>query len=407
MLFADRIAVLEHGALTQLATIEELIAAPATASARAFAEELARQVVELLRRFRRYASTMETPANPIRTGSWLAMLAAASFGVTAPLVKITGVGAGPFITSALLYAGAALVSLVGLRSQEEEAPLRTRHVPRLLLVAVLGAVAAPTLLAWGLQRSASTTASLLLNLEAIFTVLLGRALYREAIGRQVALAVALVTCGSVLLVLAGPMTRSASWLGPFAIAAATLGWAFDNVLTRPLSDLDPQRVVFAKAGVGAVLSVLASRHFGEALPTPPRALALLGLGALGYGLSLRLYLLAQRRLGAGRTGSIFALGPFFGVVVAWLIGERGTSATTFIAGTLVALGVYLHVTEQHRHVHRHEPIEHEHAHRHDDNHHDHVHDPPVIGEHSHLHRHEHREHSHEHGPDLHHQHEHD
>lgn len=347
---------------------------------------------------------MKASPNPLRAGVWLAVLAALSFGVTAPLVKIAGAGAGPFATAALLYLGAATVSLVGSRAKGIEPPPSARHAPRLLLVALLGAFVAPTLLAWGLQRTAATTASLLLNLEAIFTVLLGWIFYRETIRGQVALAVALVAGGSVWLVIGDSDQGATSWIGALAVAGATFGWALDNALTRPLSDLDPQRVVLAKAAIGAFLSALSCGVSGEALPAVSRAFALLACGAVGYGLSLRFYLLAQRRLGAGRTGSIFAIGPFAGVVVAWSIGERGMSSTTLTAGLLFAAGIYLHVTERHRHPHRHQAMEHEHAHRHDDRHHGHVHDPPVLGEHSHPHRHEPGDHEHDHGPDLHHQH---
>jgi drug/metabolite transporter (DMT)-like permease len=343
----------------------------------------------------------------IRGGAWLAILAAVSFGITAPLVKIAGASAGPFVTAALLYLGAAGVSLVGSRASAQEPPPRARHAPRLILVAVIGAVVAPTLLAWGLQRTSATTASLLLNLEAIFTVLLGWAFYREAFGAQVALAVALVGGGSALLVVGQGAGGASSMIGTLAVATATLGWAFDNTLTRPLSDLDPRRIVLAKAGIGATLSLTISLLLRERLPTSTHALGLLGCGAVGYGLSLRFYLLAQRRLGAGRTGSIFALGPFVGVLVAWSIGDRQLSVTTVLAGLLFAAGIYLHVTERHRHPHRHAATAHEHAHRHDDGHHDHRHEPPFEGEHSHPHRHEAREHAHEHGPDLHHQHDHE
>lgn len=345
-------------------------------------------------------------SSPIRAGAWLAILAAVSFGVTAPLVKVAGAGAGPFITAALLYLGAAGVSLVGSRAPAREPAPGARHVPRLLLVAVIGAVIAPTLLAWGLQRTSATTASLLLNLEAIFTVLLGWALYREAISAQVALAVTLVASGSALLVLGATTAGQSSTLGAVAVVIATLGWALDNTLTRPLSDLDPRKVVLAKATVGAALSLAASWVIHEARPTGAHALALLACGAVGYGLSLRLYLLAQRHLGAGRTGSIFALGPFVGVLVAWAMGDRAMNLATGLAGLLFAAGIALHVLERHRHLHRHSPLEHEHAHRHDDQHHDHPHDPPFAGEHSHAHRHREIEHAHEHGPDLHHQHKH-
>ncbi len=116
--------------------------------------------------------------------------------------------------------------------------------------------------------------------------------------------------------------------------------------------------------------------------------------------------MAQRALGAGRTGSVFALGPFVGAVVALALGDRQVGLWTALAGALFALGVVLHLREQHAHLHVHDALEHDHAHRHDDGHHDHVHDPVVRGSHRHLHRHARVEHDHPHAPDLHHRHQH-
>ena len=146
---------------------------------------------------------------------------------------------------------------------------------------------------------------------------------------------------------------------------------------------------------------------GEPGPAPGAALALLGCGATGYGLSLWLYLLAQRRLGAARTASIFALAPFVGAVVAWALAGTLPGPAQTVASALFALSVLLHLTEHHQHAHRHDPVEHVHAHRHDDGHHAHAHSPPVQGEHTHPHHHEAQEHSHEHAPDLHHDHRHE
>jgi hypothetical protein len=124
-------------------------------------------------------------------------------------------------------------------------------------------------------------------------------------------------------------------------------------------------------------------------------------------MSLRLYLLAQRRIGAARTGSLFALAPFVGAAVAWALGERSAGLPAAAAGVLFGLAVYLHATEFHRHRHTHGCIAQEHAHRHDDDHHDHAHDPAVVGEHSHFHVHDERTHDHSHGPDVHHAHSHE
>ncbi len=350
---------------------------------------------------------MTTRHSPLTAGAWLAVLAALSFGITTPFVALAGRGVGPLTTAALLYAGACASALaLGAVSPGSGAPLRRAHLGRLLAIALLGAGIAPTLLAWGLQRAGGTAGSLLLNLEAVFTVLLARAFYREPIGSRVAGALLLMTLGGAALT-AGPAAHAGwSGLGALAVAGATAAWALDNTLTRGLAEQDPARVVAAKGALGVALTGTAALFAREHLPETGPALVLLACGATGYGLSLRLYLLAQRRMGAARTGSIFALAPFVGAAIAWALGDRSHAGWTAIAGALFAAGVVLHATERHRHRHTHPALEHEHAHRHDDGHHDHVHEPPVAGEHTHPHRHDPVEHDHEHAPDVHHGHAH-
>jgi len=346
-----------------------------------------------------------TARSPITTGVLLAALAALTFGATTPIIAWAGRGLGPFGTAALLYAGAAASALaMRLGGRRRDQALRRSDAGRVALVALAGAAIAPTLLAWGLQRTGATVGALLLNLEAVFTVLLARAVWREPIGRRVAIAVAAMVAGGAALTL--DTWGDARWIAPgvVAIAAATFAWALDNTLTRPLSQRDPLDVVAAKAGLGATATAVIALVAGEPAPSRVAALALLACGATGYGLSLRLYLLAQRRIGAGRTGSVFALAPFVGAALALGLGDRVAGSWTAVAAALFAAGVYLHATERHAHRHVHEPVEHDHPHRHDDGHHDHVHDPPVTGEHTHPHRHDRREHEHDHAPDVHHDH---
>ena len=345
------------------------------------------------------------PRSPISIGVLLAAVAAVAFGVTTPIVAWAGRDLGPLSTAALLYAGAAVASL-GLRAIQgrSDAPLRRTDAGRMLAVAIVGGAIAPTLLAWGLQRSGATIGSLLLNLEAVFTVALARAVYREPIGPRVAFAVAAMASGGAALTL--DASRNTSWglAGVLAVAGATAAWATDNTLTRPLAERDPLEVVIAKGGLGAAFTGLAALVLGEPAPALIPVLALVACGATGYGLSLRLYLLAQRRIGAGRTGSVFALAPFVGAALAFAIGDRTAGIWSVVAAALFALGVFLHVTERHGHRHAHAALEHDHVHRHDDGHHGHVHDPPFVGEHAHPHRHDHLEHTHEHAPDVHHDH---
>ena len=119
--------------------------------------------------------------------------------------------------------------------------------------------------------------------------------------------------------------------------------------------------------------------FGEPLPSAAAALALLAIGASGYGLSLRFYLLAQRAFGAARTGSVFAFAPFIGAALALALGDRSASGLMALGSGLMLAGVLLHLAESHGHEHEHEALEHEHAHRHDDGHHEHAHEPMPAG----------------------------
>lgn len=345
--------------------------------------------------------------SPIAAGVALAIVAAIAFGVTTPIVAWAGRDLGPFSTAALLYAGAAVAAVLSrLVAKPSQAPLRRSDLGRVLAVAVVGGAVAPTLLAWGLQRSGATLGALLLNLEAVFTVLLARAIYREPIGSRVAVAVLAMVLGGAALTLEAWQGASWGFLGVLSVAGATAAWATDNTLTRPLAERDPLDVVAAKGGIGAAITGVLALTLGEPRPDLVPLLALLACGATGYGISLRLYLLAQRRIGAGRTGSVFALAPFIGAGLAYALGDRHPSIWTVGAVALFAFGVYLHATERHAHGHVHEPIEHDHVHSHDDPHHLHAHDPAVVGEHAHPHRHDRVEHDHEHAPDVHHDHAH-
>lgn len=348
--------------------------------------------------------------SPIGRGAALAVLAAISFGATAPFLSRLGAGASSFGVAALLYAGAAALAGIlssAARQTGKDAPLRRAHAPRIVAVALLGAGVAPVAFAWGIARTGATSGSLLLNVEAIFTVLLARAIYREPIGRRVAAALSVMALGGASLTVATAQAPSFDAWGVAAIVGATLAWATDNTLTRKLADVRPLSVVFAKGALGAALTATLALVTRARWPTPLACAGLLVCGAVGYGASLALYLRAQRLIGAGRTGSVFALAPFVGAALGLAVDRIAPSPVMCLGAVLFAVGVYLHATEKHGHRHRHTAERHEHAHRHDDAHHDHDHDVTVVGEHSHSHEHAEHEHEHEHASDLHHGHPHD
>lgn len=343
---------------------------------------------------------------PALRGGLLALLAATLFGVSTPLVQYLGRGLGPLTTAALLYAGAALAGAVLRKGIQHEARLQRSDWRRLLAVVVFGAVIGPVALAWGLQRTSGASASLMLTLEALFTALLAWRLYRESMDARVWVAMALLLAGGAVLVLDQARLGGAQLAGLLAVLVATAAWGMDNTLSRALAERDPGQVVLVKAALGASVTALLALAFAETLPTLLAAAGLLAVGATGYGLSLRFYLLAQRAFGAARTGSVFAFAPFIGAVLALALGDRSVSMWMGAGGLLMLGGVVLHLMESHGHLHRHAAMDHEHAHDHADGHHNHSHEPMPEGNHSHRHHHEPLEHAHPHVPDAHHLHRH-
>lgn len=343
---------------------------------------------------------------PALRGGLIALLAAVLFGVSTPLVQRFGAGVGSFSTAALLYAGASLVGAFLRLPVELEARLQRRDAGRLTLMALFGAGLGPVALAWGLQRTSGTSASLMLTLEAVFTSVLARLWYRETLDRRVALAMGLLTLGGVVLVVDRTDAGGTQVLGLLAVMVATAAWGVDNTLSRAVAERDPGQVVMVKGALGAAVTALLALAFTEPVPGLTAALGLLAVGATGYGLSLRFYLLAQRAFGAARTGSVFAFAPFVGALFAFLLGERSGSLWMLVGAALMIGGIVLHLAESHAHEHEHPAMEHEHAHSHNDGHHTHSHDPMPKGVHSHPHLHAPMRHAHAHVPDEHHAHRH-
>ena len=345
-------------------------------------------------------------SNPALRGGLLALLAAALFGLSTPLVQRFGQGLGAFTTAALLYGGAALVALLMRHPPEREARLQRSDLPRLLAMAGFGAVVGPVALAWGLQRTSGSSASLMLTLEALFTAVLAWRLYGETMDRRVVAAMLLLLAGGMALVLEQGLAGDAQLFGVLAVLAATAAWGLDNTLSRGVAERDPGQVVLVKASLGASATLVLAWVAGEPVPDAVSAVALVAIGATGYGLSLRLYLLAQREFGAGRTGSVFAFAPFIGAAGALALGDRSATWMMAAGGTLMLVGVVMHLAESHGHAHDHDALEHEHAHTHDDGHHLHSHPDTPTGPHSHWHRHAPTRHAHPHVPDAHHLHRH-
>jgi drug/metabolite transporter (DMT)-like permease len=347
-------------------------------------------------------------AQPLK-GAAAGIGAAALFGLSAPVGKKLVEGSDPQLLAGLLYAGAAVgfwLARVLRTAPPDEAPLRRADIPNIAGVAVLGGAVAPVLMLIGLSRVSAVAGSLLLNLEAPATILLAAVLFREHVGRSVALAAAFIVGGAAILGFR-PGDIALDPLGVAAIAVACAAWGLDNNLTQRLSLKDPFAVVRVKATTAAVANVGIAALRGVAWPSSGTVGVALVVGFASYGVSVLLDAYALRLVGAAREAAYFATAPFVGAVAAVaLFGERlGVVDLAAMAGMVA--GVVLLVREKHGHVHQHVPLEHEHGHVHDE-HHQHAHgpdDPPGEPD-VHAHQHEPLVHEHAHAPDLHHRHRH-
>jgi drug/metabolite transporter (DMT)-like permease len=341
-----------------------------------------------------------------------ALLAAVLFGASTPLAKLLLDDIEPMLLAGLLYAGSGVglgLCLLWRRLQRrvsEEAPLRGRDWSWLAGAIGIGGVVGPILLMTGLRHTPAATASLLLNLESVFTALIAWTVFHENVDRRIAFGMLLIVIGGALLSLSTGGAMSVSW-DSLAIAGACLCWAIDNNFTRAVSGGDPLKIAALKGAVAGTVTITIAIMSGTALPATGYLLGAGVVGFIGYGISLVLFVLALRQVGTARTGAYFSIAPFVGAALSVLfLGEPASSALWF-AGGLMALGIWLHVSERHMHEHAHEVLTHDHAHSHDA-HHQHAHDPSWDGiePHTHVHVHAPLVHSHPHFPDLHHRHRH-
>jgi drug/metabolite transporter (DMT)-like permease len=347
----------------------------------------------------------------MKSGIWAALGAAVLFGLSTPLAKLLTGQASPLLLAGLLYTGSGIGLTLLLVVRAMVGGRAGIVLPRrvdfgwLLGATLFGGAIGPYLLMYGLQATDSASASLILNLEGVFSALLAWFVFKENFDRRIALGMALIVAGGVVLSTSA-VFHIDGLVGPFAIAGACLAWAIDNNFTRKVSINDAMSIACLKGLVAGPLSITLALRYGAELPPLSMILRAGLLGFVGYGLSLTLFVVALRNLGTARTGAYFSLAPFLGAALAIALGAPLTW-TLVVASLFMGAGLWLHLQERHAHQHIHAPLEHEHSHVHDAHHrHEHANDWQGQEPHSHEHIHEPLEHTHPHYPDTHHRHSH-
>jgi drug/metabolite transporter (DMT)-like permease len=332
-------------------------------------------------------------------GAAAALGAALLFGAGTPIAKLLLGPVSPWLLAGLLYLGSGVGLAFWRRLRHaEHAHLGAGEVKWLAVAVLAGGVVAPVLLMWGLSRMPASGVSLMLNLEGVFTALIAWFVFHENFDRRIFIGMTLILAGAALLSWSDE-ARAGAALPALAVAAACVGWAVDNNLTRKVSLADATYIAMVKGLVSGGVNTAIALTLGATLPSAPILIGAATVGFLSYGVSLALFVVALRHVGAARTGAYFSTAPFAGALLAVALLHEPISARLVAAALLMGWGVWLHLTERHHHEHMHEAIEHEHEHVHDEHHQHAGHD---AGPHTHWHRHAPMTHSHPHFPDEHH-----
>lgn len=331
-----------------------------------------------------------------------ALGAALLFGAGTPLAKWLLHDVGPWLLAGLFYLGSG-IGLASLRlwSGAESVQLARRELAWFAGAVLAGGLVGPVLLMFGLTAMPASGAALLLNAEGVFTALLAWAIFKENFDHRIALGMASIAAGAVVLSWPGEAGFAGVWPA-LAVLGACLAWGIDNNLTRKVSLADATWIAMVKGLTAGTVNLALAFALGSHVPSWPTAGLAMVVGFLAYGVSLVWFVVGLRHLGTARTAAYFSVAPFLGAVIALATGEPLTPELT-AAGLLMGLGVWLHLTERHEHTHSHPAMVHTHEHTHDA-HHQQSHDFPVAPgtKHTHLHEHEPMVHTHAHFPDAHH-----
>jgi len=286
-----------------------------------------------------------------------ALLAAAFYAINIPASKKLLDFVGPTMMAALLYLGAGIgIGVLSLLDRKK----RNERLDKKDLLFVMGMIvldiAAPIFLMLGLAYGTSSNASLLGNFEIVATAIIALAVFKEAVSGRLWFAIVLITVSSILLSFEGTDSLRFSY-GSLFVLAATLCWGFENNCTRKISSKSTYEIVILKGIFSGFGALVISFIKGETIPQLIYVVLALLLGFVAYGLSIFLYVRAQNSLGAAKTSAYYAIAPFIGALLSFLLLHEKLTRIYLIAFMVMIVGTAFVVMDtlakNHIHIHTH------------------------------------------------------
>lgn len=283
--------------------------------------------------------------NSAGRGIFLAVLAAALYAINAPFSKILLTYMPPMLMAGFLYIGAGFGMCIvaffrrvkGHKSNSEE--ITSSDTPYVLAMIALD-IAAPIFLMLGLSYTTAANVSLLNNFEIVATALIALVIFKEKISARLWCGIGFVTLSCAILSVDDISSFDFS-LGSIFVLLACLCWGVENNCTRRLSSKDPLKIVLLKGIFSGAGSIIIGLFMKERIEAVWSIFAVLVVGFVAYGLSIFFYVYAQRMLGAARTSAYYAVAPFIGVLLSFVIFKDSPNISYFVALTLMIVGAWL------------------------------------------------------------------
>lgn len=273
-----------------------------------------------------------------------AILAAAFYALNVPFSKQLLREITPTFMASFLYLGAGagigVLYLFHWKREKKEERLTREHLPYTLGMVALD-ILAPIFLMLGISIGSSANASLLGNFEIVATALIASMLFKEKISKKLCTSILLITISSIILSFEGNGSLQFS-MGSLFVLLASACWGLENNCTRSISEKSTYQIVTIKGFCCGTGSFVIAALLGEPLPEVKYAAMAMLLGFVAYGLSIFLYIRAQRDLGAAKTSAYYSVAPFIGTFLAFVVNDEKLTAAYFlglffmIAGTVFA-----------------------------------------------------------------------
>lgn len=278
-----------------------------------------------------------------------AILAAALYAVNIPLSKLLMNHAGATMMAAFLYlgAGAGLTLYGGIQRLDgggkKKDPLTKKELPYTAAMVALDIIA-PILLMLGIGRTNSANVSLLNNFEIVATSVIAFIIFKETISKRLLTAILMVTAASAILSFEGAGAFTFN-IGSLFVLGACLCWGFENNCTKMISNKNSTEIVVIKGWFSGLGSLTVALLAGEALPEPKYILAVLLLGFISYGLSIKLYIMAQKHLGAAKTSAFYSIAPFLGVAFSMVLLQERPGGQFYLALIIMAVSTAIMIKD--------------------------------------------------------------